>query len=58
MVKNSPAIVGDARDADSSLDWENPLESEMTTHSALFPGEFRGQRAWWITVHGVTKNQI
>ena len=45
MVKNSPANVGDARDAGSFLDWEDPLESEMTTHSALFPGEFHGQKS-------------
>ena len=35
MVKNSSANVGDAREACSSLDWEDPLESEMTTHSSI-----------------------
>ena len=31
-VKNLPASVGDA---DSTLDWEDPLEEEMATHSSI-----------------------
>ena len=45
MVKNSPAKVGDAREAGSSLDWEDPLESKMTTTPVLFPGKFHGQKS-------------
>ena len=27
-----------------SLDWEDPLEKGMATHSSILPGEFHGQR--------------
>jgi len=30
-----------------------PLEKEMATHSCL--GNLMDRRAWWATVHGVTK---
>ena len=39
-----------------SLDQEDPLEKGMATHSSILAGEFQGQRAWWATVHGVTKS--
>ena len=29
---------------DRSLDWEEPLEKGMATHSSILPGEFHGQR--------------
>ena len=32
-----------------SLDWEDPLEKGMATHSSIL--------AWRIPVHGVTKSQ-
>ena len=32
---NSPADAGDARDAGSILDQEDPLEKEMATHSNI-----------------------
>ena len=35
MVKNLPAIVGEAGDTGSILDWEDPLEKEMTTHPSI-----------------------
>ena len=38
MVKNPPANAGDIRDEDMrvrSLDWEDPLEKEMATHSSI-----------------------
>ena len=44
MVKNSPA---NARDLVESLDWEDPLEKEMATHSSIL--------AWkilWTEEHG------
>ena len=28
-----------------SLDWEDPLEKGMATHSSVLPGEFHGQRS-------------
>ena len=27
------------------LDWEDPLEKGMATHSSILPGEFHGQRS-------------
>ena len=30
-----PANAEDARDADSTLGWENPLGEEMATHSSI-----------------------
>ena len=27
------------------MDWEDPLEKEMATHSVFLPGEFHGQRS-------------
>ena len=42
-----------------SLGWEDPLENEMTTHSSIFAWKipWTEERAWWATVHGVTKSQ-
>ena len=28
-----------------SLDWEDPLEKEMASHSVFLPGESHGQRS-------------
>ena len=39
MVKNLPAIVGDAGDTGSILDWEDPLENEMATRSSILVWE-------------------
>ena len=36
--KESSCNVGD-------LDWEDPLEEVMATHSSIFPGESHGQRS-------------
>ena len=35
MVKNLPAIAGDAEDAGSIPELEDPLEKEMATHSSI-----------------------
>ena len=35
MVKNPPANAGDVRDLGSTLDWEDPMEEGMTTHSSI-----------------------
>ena len=37
MVKNLPANVGDIGDTISILDWKDPLEEEMATHSSILP---------------------
>ena len=45
MVKNQSANAGDAKDKGSIPGFEDPLEEEMTTHSAFLPGESHGQRS-------------
>ena len=35
VVKNPPAIAGDARDWVQFLGWDDPLEQEMATHSNI-----------------------
>ena len=37
------------------LDWEDPLEKGMATHSCL--GNLMDRGAWWATVQGVAKSQ-
>jgi len=43
----------------SSLNWKDPMEEGMATHSIFWPGEPHGQRslAGYI-VHRVAKSQI
>ena len=39
------------------LDWEDPLEESMATHSGILAGRITKDRgAWWAMVHGVTKS--
>ena len=41
-----------------SLDWEDPLEEGMATHSSILGLENPMDRgAWLAAVHGVTKNR-
>ena len=40
-----------------SLDWEDPLEEEMTTHSSILARQSHGQRSLPATVHEVAKSQ-
>ena len=41
-----------------SLDWEDPLEDEMATYAIILAWRISmDRRAWWATVHGVTKIQ-
>ena len=35
VVKNPPANAGNIRDQVQSLDWEDPLEESMATHSSV-----------------------
>ena len=52
MVKNLPARW---ETWVCSLDWEDPLEEGMATHSSIFAWRIPMDRgAWWATVHGVT----
>ena len=42
-----------------SLGWEDPLETEVATHSKILGWKIPLDRgAWWATVHGVTKSQM
>ena len=55
MVKNLPAMQ---ETWVRSLDWEDPLEVGMATHSTILAWRISMDRgAWWATVHGVTKSQ-
>ena len=39
-----------------SLGWEDPLEKEMATHPSILAWEILWtEEAWWVTIHGVTK---
>ena len=40
------------------LHWEDPLEEGITTYSSILAWRIRmDRRAWWATIHGVTKSQ-
>ena len=40
-----------------SLGWDDPLEEGMATHSSILAWRIpMDRRAWWATVHGVTKS--
>ena len=52
-VKNPPAIW---ETWVRSLDWEDPLEEGMATHSSILAWRIPMDRG--ATVHGVTKSQI
>ena len=55
MVKNLPAMQ---ETCVQSLGWEDPLEEGMATHSSVLGWRIaKDRRAWWTTVHGVTKSQ-
>ena len=54
IVKNLPAVQETWVRA---LDWEDPLEKDMVTHSSIFAWRIPlDRRAWRVTVHGVAKN--
>ena len=55
MVKNLPAMQ---ETWVLSLDWEDPLEEGMATHSSILAWRIPMNRgAWWATIHGVTQCQ-
>ena len=53
MVKKFPAMQ---ETWVQSLDWEDPLEKGMPTHSSILAQRIQGG-AWQATVHGVTKSK-
>ena len=55
MIKNLPTVQ---EMWVQPLDWEDPLEKEMATHSSISCLDNSMDReTWWATVHGVTKSQ-
>ena len=53
MVKNLPAMQGTQI---LSMDWEDPLEKGMATHSYSCLENSMDKGAWWATVHGVAES--
>ena len=49
-VKNLPAMW---ETCIRSLDWEDPLEKEISTHPRIRLENPMDRGAWWATVHGV-----
>ena len=55
MVKSLPEMQ---ETQVQSVNWEDPLEKEMATHSSILAWRIPWNRkVWWATVHGVTKSQ-
>ena len=55
MVKNLSAML---ETRVRSLDWEDPLEKGMATHSSILAWRiFMDRGAWRATVHGVEKTR-
>ena len=55
MVKNPPTVP---EAWVQSLDWEDPLEEGMATHSSILAWIIPMDRgAWWAIVHGVAKSR-
>ena len=47
-----------AGDQVRSLDWEDPPEDRMATHSSILAWRISMDKgAWQVTVHGVTESQ-
>ena len=54
-VKNPPAM---RETWVQSLDWEDPLEEGMTTHSSILAQRLPMDRgAWRVAVHGIAKSR-
>ena len=57
VVKNQHAMQETQETWVRSLDWEDPLEKEMATHSSIcFLENSMDKGAWQATAHGVTKS--
>ena len=58
MVKNLPTIQEMQETRVQSLDWEDPLEKKMATHSSVLAWKILMNRgAWWATAPGVRESQ-
>ena len=58
QVKNLPAMQKTQEIWVLSLDWKDPLDKEMATHSSISCLKNPMDRgSWWVTVLGVTKSQ-
>ena len=58
-VKNSPASAGDARDVDSILGREVPLEEEMATQSSILAWKIPwAEKPGGLQSMGLPKSQI
>ena len=56
QVKNLPAVQKTQEIWFLSLDWKDPLDKEMATHSSISCLKNPMDRgAWWATVHEVAK---
>ena len=55
VVKNSPPNV-ELKDVDLILGWENSLEEGMNPLQYSCLENSIDKRAWWATVHSVTKS--
>ena len=56
MLKKLPANLRDVRDTSSTLDWDDPLEEDMATHSSILDW-----RILWTeeaTVHRVAESDM
>ena len=58
MVKNLPARQELQVMGVGSLDWEDPLEEDMATHSSILPGESYGQRSLAASQSTGSQSQI
>ena len=38
-----------------SLNWEDPLEKGMATHSSILAWRIDGQKSWQATIHGLQR---
>ena len=55
LVKNLPAMK---ETQVRFLDWEDPLEEGMATHSSILAWRTPMDKgAWWVTVLGVAESQ-
>ena len=56
VVKNQHAMQETQETWVRSLDWEDPLEEGMATHSGILAWRIPMDReAWWATVHRVQR---
>ena len=57
VVKNRPINSGDARDKGSISGLGRPSGKGKGNPFHILAGKFHGQRAWQVTVYGISKSQ-